>query len=122
MGSAARLDVGSCSNGGIGLAWISENSIWTEYFFLRHGDKIIFVGRFVAILRIFAAMLAGINRVPPWRFSLFNVLGGITWAVVFGAGWVFAGTQLPPCRGNARLACDRGSDRSLLSLALLQPT
>ena len=76
MGSAARLDVGSCSNGGIGLAWISENSIWTEYFFLRHGDKIIFVGRFVAILRIFAAMLAGINRFPPWRFSLFNVSEG----------------------------------------------
>src|SRR6516225_3119329 len=38
------------------------------------------------------------------------------------SGWVIAGTQLPPRRGTARLACDRGSDRSLLSLALLQPT
>ena len=70
-----------------------------EYLFLRHGGKIIFVGRFVAILRIFAAMLAGINRVPPWRFSLFNVLGGITWAVVFGAGGYLLGHSFRHAEG-----------------------
>lgn len=62
-----------------------------EYLFLRHGGKIVFLGRFVALLRVFAAVLAGANRFPPGRFFLFNVLGGITWAVVFGAGGFLLG-------------------------------
>lgn len=62
-----------------------------EYLFLRHGGKIVFLGRFVAVLRVFAAVLAGANRFPPWRFFLFNALGGITWAVVFGAGGYLLG-------------------------------
>ena len=62
-----------------------------EYLFLRHGGKIVFLGRFVAVLRVFAAVLAGANRFPPGRFFLFNVLGGITWAVVFGASGYLLG-------------------------------
>ena len=30
-----------------------------QYLFLRHGGKIVFFGRFVAFLRVFAALLAG---------------------------------------------------------------
>ena len=33
-----------------------------QYLFLKHGGKIIFFGRFVAVLRAFAAFLAGVNR------------------------------------------------------------
>jgi membrane protein DedA with SNARE-associated domain len=62
-----------------------------EYLFLRHGGKIVFLARFVALLRVFAAMLAGANCFPPGRFLLFNVLGGITWAVVFGTGGYLLG-------------------------------
>ena len=62
-----------------------------EYLFLRHGGKIVFLGRFVAVLRVFAAVLAGANRFPPWRFLFFNVLGGITWAVAFGTGGFLLG-------------------------------
>lgn len=62
-----------------------------EYLFLCHGGEIVFIGRFIAILRVFAAMLAGINRFPPWQFFLFNMLGGITWAVIFGAGGYLLG-------------------------------
>jgi membrane protein DedA with SNARE-associated domain len=62
-----------------------------EYLFLRHGGKIVFLGRFVALLRVFAAVLAGANCFPPWKFLLFNVLGGITWAVVFGTGGYLLG-------------------------------
>jgi len=47
-----------------------------EYLFLRYGGKIIFLARFVAVLRVIAAVLAGVNRVPPWRFLVFNALGG----------------------------------------------
>jgi hypothetical protein len=38
--------------------------------FLRHGGKVVFFGRFVAILRILAAFLAGVNRMEWRRFLL----------------------------------------------------
>ena len=62
-----------------------------QYLFLRHGGKIVFFGRFVAILRTFAAFLSGVNRLPWGRFLVFNALGGIVWAVAFGLGGFFLG-------------------------------
>jgi membrane protein DedA with SNARE-associated domain len=57
-----------------------------QYLFARHGGKIVFFGRFVALLRAFAALLAGANRLSPLRFFVFNAAGGIVWATVFGVG------------------------------------
>jgi membrane protein DedA with SNARE-associated domain len=62
-----------------------------QYLFQRHGGKIVFFGRFVAILRAFAAFLAGVNHLPWLRFLLFNALGGIVWATIFGLGGYFLG-------------------------------
>src|SRR5271169_1379825 len=62
-----------------------------QYLFLRHGGKIVFFGRFVAILRTFAAFLAGVNRYNWEEFFLFNAAGGIVWATIFGAGGYFLG-------------------------------
>ena len=43
-----------------------------QYLFKRHGGKVVFFGRFIAILRILAAFLAGVNRMD-WRpFLLAN--------------------------------------------------
>ncbi len=53
-----------------------------HYLFERHGGKIVFFGRFVAILRVFAAVLAGLNRYPWRSFLFYNAAGGITWATV----------------------------------------
>ncbi|MGI8824143.1 MAG: DedA family protein [Chloroflexota bacterium] len=55
-----------------------------EAFFQRHGDKTVFLGRFVAVLRAWAAFLAGVNRMPWPKFLFFNATGGICWAVLFG--------------------------------------
>jgi membrane protein DedA with SNARE-associated domain len=57
-----------------------------QYLFLRHGGKVVFFGRFVAILRILAAFLAGVNRMDWRRFLLANAAGGILWASVVGFG------------------------------------
>jgi len=57
-----------------------------RYLFDRHGGKIVFFGRFVALLRALAALLAGANGLPPLRFLIFNAAGGIVWATVFGVG------------------------------------
>ena len=55
-----------------------------EPFFRRHGAKAVFLGRWVAGLRIAAAWLAGINRMPWRRFLFWNALGGIGWATSVG--------------------------------------
>src|ERR1700682_6118155 len=65
-----------------------------QYLFLQHGGKVVFFGRFVSILRAYAAFLAGTNRMPWWRFLLFNAAGGIVWATVFGTGAYVLGTQI----------------------------
>ena len=65
-----------------------------QYLFLRHGGKIVFFGRFVALLRAFAALLAGVNHLAPLRFFAFNAAGGIVWASVFGLGGYLLGTGI----------------------------
>lgn len=71
------------------LAWLgakfpkhfSEGYIATaERSFQKWGMWAVFFGRFVALLRIFAGPLAGVLRMPYWKFLTANVLGGIVWA------------------------------------------
>ncbi|HWK26051.1 MAG TPA: DedA family protein [Solirubrobacter sp.] len=52
-----------------------------EPFFARHGPKAVFLGRWVAGLRIASAWLAGMNRMRWPTFLFWNALGGIAWAV-----------------------------------------
>jgi membrane protein DedA with SNARE-associated domain len=61
-----------------------------EAFFLHHGGKAVFFGRSVSYLRVLTALLAGVSRMYYPKFLLYNALGGIAWAVVFGlAGYAF---------------------------------
>jgi membrane protein DedA with SNARE-associated domain len=62
-----------------------------ERFFRRHGAKTVFFGRFVAILRVTAAWMAGISRMHWWLFAFWNALGGILWAIAIGLLAYFAG-------------------------------
>jgi membrane protein DedA with SNARE-associated domain len=55
-----------------------------ETLMRRHGAKTVFFGRFVAILRFTAAWVAGLGRMPWWRFLFWNALGGIVWATAVG--------------------------------------
>jgi undecaprenyl-diphosphatase len=55
-----------------------------EPFFAKHGAKAVFLGRWVAGLRIAAAWLAGINRMPWPTFVFWNAMGGIAWATSVG--------------------------------------
>ncbi|HEY1426770.1 MAG TPA: DedA family protein [Caulobacteraceae bacterium] len=57
-----------------------------QYLFLRHGAKIVFLGRFIAFLRAFAGLLAGLNRMPLGRFLAFNALGAAAWTTTIGLG------------------------------------
>src|SRR3954463_7806998 len=65
-----------------------------RYLFSRYGGAVVFFGRFVALLRTFAAVLAGANRMPWHRFLPFNVAGGALWAALYGLGGFFVGEAL----------------------------
>src|SRR5262245_2445991 len=65
-----------------------------QYLFLRHGAKVVFLGRFVALLRILAAFLAGLNRMSWRAFLTANATGGVIWAAVFGLGGFIFGKAL----------------------------
>ena len=65
-----------------------------QFLFGRHGSKVVFFGRFVALLRILAAFLAGLNRMPWQKFLIANAAGAVLWASVFGIGGFFFGKLL----------------------------
>ena len=54
-----------------------------RYLFDRHGAKVVFFGRFVSILRAYAAFLAGVSRMHWRKFLIANAAGGIAWAAVY---------------------------------------
>ena len=54
--------------------------------FMRHGAKVVFFGRFVAILRCLAAFLAGVNQMSWPRFLVANAAGAVVWATVIALG------------------------------------
>ncbi|MFD9036558.1 DedA family protein [Streptomyces sp. NPDC059567] len=84
------------------LAWLgkkfpkhfSEANIGlAERSFEKWGMWAVFFGRFVALLRIFAGPLAGVLKMPYWKFAIANVFGGILWAggttaVIYSVGIV----------------------------------
>jgi membrane protein DedA with SNARE-associated domain len=62
-----------------------------DSFFEKHGGKAVFLARWVALVRIAAAWLAGINEMPLRQFFFWNALGAITWGLTFGLVGYFGG-------------------------------
>jgi membrane protein DedA with SNARE-associated domain len=65
-----------------------------QFLFMRHGGKVVFFGRFVSVLRTWAAFLAGMNRMHYPRFLAFNAAGGILWASLYGIGAFILGGNI----------------------------
>lgn len=77
----------------------SKRMVLGEYLFERHGGKIVFFGRFIAVLRVFAALLAGLNKYS-WRpFLIFNAAGATAWATVMGGGAFLFGDSMSRVSG-----------------------
>ena len=71
-----------------------EHIARAEMFFARHGDKAVLSARFILGLRTWGSMLAGMARMPFWRFQLFSALGGLAWATVVGVAGYLLGSNL----------------------------
>jgi membrane protein DedA with SNARE-associated domain len=71
-----------------------------RYVFDRQGAKVVFFGRFVSVLRTYAAFLAGTNRMHWRKFFVANATGGIVWAAIYTTASYFAGTTLRHISGK----------------------
>jgi membrane protein DedA with SNARE-associated domain len=74
-----------------------------RYLFDRHGDKVVFFGRFVSVLRTYAAFLAGVTQMQWRRFLIANASGGIIWAGIYTFTAYYAGTALQRASGTITL-------------------
>lgn len=75
-----------------------------RYLFHRQGAKLVFFGRFISVLRAYAAFLAGTNKMRWPRFLVANAAGGIVWAAVYTAAGFFAGGALERLSATIDLA------------------
>ncbi|NNN21829.1 MAG: DedA family protein [Acidimicrobiales bacterium] len=65
-----------------------------RYLFDKHGNRVVFFGRFVSILRTYAAFLAGTNKMRWKQFLFYNAAGGILWAAFYSYASYFVGSSI----------------------------
>jgi len=63
--------------------------------FAENAAKAVFLGRFVALLRIFAGPLAGTAKMPYYKFLLCNLAGAAVWASAMVSLAYFVGRLVP---------------------------
>jgi Uncharacterized membrane-associated protein len=51
----------------------------------------VFFGRFIAVLRVGVAAVAGLAHMPWWKFFFWNASGGIVWATAVGLAAFYGG-------------------------------
>ena len=69
---------------------------WVE----RHPDLIIIGSRFVYGFRIATPIVLGTSRVSAWRYSIFNVVGAMLWALLITNAGYFLGGMMERLLGD----------------------
>lgn len=68
-----------------------KNILKAQEFYDKHGGKAIVIARFMPVVRTFAPIVAGVGKMDYRRFVVFNLVGGLLWAVgVTLAGYFLA--------------------------------
>lgn len=69
------------------------------YLFKRYGSGIVFFARWIPVLRMWGALLAGAYQFDWNRFLIYNAAGGIVWATFYGMLAYFFGGLLRRSEG-----------------------
>lgn len=78
------------------LFHLPESKLWeVKRQFSQNAARAVFLGRFIALLRIFAGPLAGIAEMPYPQFLLCNFAGAAAWATVMVSLSFFVGKLVP---------------------------
>ncbi len=72
-----------------------KNVLRAQAFYEKHGAKTIVLARFVPIVRTFAPIVAGIGEMRYRTFVIFNLVGGLLWAVGVTLAGYFLGNLIP---------------------------
>ena len=100
-------------------AGLSENRLELgRFLFRKYGPGVVFLGRFVAILRTAAALLAGANAMKWRTFLLWNALGGACWTALYGFGAYSLGETAQRLSGSAGIAFGAIGAIAILAAAL----
>lgn len=75
-----------------------------RYLFSRHGGKVVFFGRFIAVLRAMAALLAGALRMDWRRFLVANVTSSVVWVGSYGLAAYYLGYHIKHLLGPIGIA------------------
>lgn len=59
--------------------WKPKHVKKAHEFFTHHGNKAIFLARFLPIVRTFVPIIAGVARMPYRQFTIYNIIGGCVW-------------------------------------------
>jgi membrane protein DedA with SNARE-associated domain len=90
-----------------------------RYLFDTHGPKVVFFGRFISLLRVYAAFLAGTSRMRWHRFLFANATGGIAWAGAYTLAAYLAGDTLRSLSGTIDLAIGGTAGLTIATALLL---
>ena len=63
----------------------------THAFFEKHGALAVIFSRFMPIIRTIAPFVAGVSQMPFLKYSLYNIIGGTAWIIVFLFSGYFLG-------------------------------
>jgi membrane protein DedA with SNARE-associated domain len=90
-----------------------------QYLFYRHGTKVVFLARFVPVLRSIAAILAGANRMPLAKFVYASTAGAAAWAMIIALGAYFLGHEWKKLAGPLGLSLGILAVTIIVALAVL---
>jgi membrane-associated protein len=67
----------------------------TEAFYEKHGAKTMLLSHFIPIVRSFAPFVAGVGKMPRWKFFLYDAVGDIIWALLITMLGYWFGSRIP---------------------------
>lgn len=104
LGDAVNYSIGHyLGERAYSIKWIKREYLdQTHAFFEKHGGKAIFLARFVPIVRTFAPFVAGIGRMSYSYFATYNIVGGVSWVLIFTLLGFFFG-NIPFVKKNFEL-------------------